>query len=73
MIDQAVFFLNRVFFVVALLLLVVALWDRLLQTFGWTLTFLPYQPSRLLEISAILMVFVIAMLLRQIRDRIQAK
>ena len=73
MFDQAISFLCRIFFVVALVLLVVAIWDRILLTFGWTLTFLTYQPGRLLELSALLMVFVIALLLRQIRDNLKNK
>jgi hypothetical protein len=33
------------------------------------LAFVAYEPGRLLEIAATLIVFVIALLLRQIRDR----
>ena len=70
MIDQTISFICRIFFVVALVLLFLAIWDRVLLTFGWTLTFLPYQPGRLMELSALLMVFVIALLLRQIREKL---
>ena len=71
MIDKAISLLCRIFFVVALVLLIIAVWDRILMFFGWTLTFLTYHPGRLLELSALLMIFVIALLLRQIREILQ--
>jgi len=63
--------LCRVFFIVSLVLLFIALWDRLLRFFGWTMTWLPYEPGRLFELSALLMIFVIALLLREIREQLK--
>ena len=64
---------SRLFFFVALILLLVAVWDWVLHLFGYSLSFLPYQPGRLFEFSAILVIFVIAVLLRQIRDALKGK
>jgi len=64
---------SRLFFFVALILLIVAAWDRVLHAFGYSLSFLPYEPGRLFEFSAILVIFVIAVLLRQIRDAVKGK
>ena len=73
MINQLISLLCRLFFVVALALFVIAFCDRILLVFGWKLNILAYQPGRLLEISALLMIFVIAILLRQIRDKMLNK
>ena len=62
---------SRLFFGVALTMLTVAVWEWILQLFGWTLTWMPYVPGRLFEFAGILMIFVIAMLLRQIRDALR--
>jgi len=61
-------FLSRLFFVVALLFIAIAVVDWCVRLFGWTFSFLPYQPGRMFEFAAMLMVFVAVMLLRQIRD-----
>ena len=73
MINQLISLLCRIFFIIALVLLALALWDRILLVFGWKLNFLAYQPGRMLELSALLMIFVIALLLRQIRDKMLNK
>ena len=70
MIDKWTSIICRVFFVIAFALLFIAIWDRFLRLFGWTLSFVPYQPARLFELSGILMIFVLALLLRQIREKI---
>jgi len=58
----------RVFFVVALGMLGIAAAELLLNLFNYTILRGQYSPGRLIELSAALMVFVIALLLRQIRD-----
>jgi len=63
--------LCRVCFIVSLVLLFLALWDKLLRFFGWAMTWLPYEPGRLFELSALLMIFVIALLLREIREQLK--
>ena len=70
MIDKWTSIFCRVFFVIAFALLIIAIWDRFLRLFGWTLSFVPYQPARLFELSGILMIFVLALLLRQIREKL---
>ena len=66
--DAQVSFFNRLFFAVASLLLILSVLEWVLRWFGYTLSFLEYTPGRLLEFAAIMMVFVIVALLRQIRD-----
>ena len=68
MINTLTSILCRLFFVVSLLLLFIALWDKFIRLFGWTISWITYLPGRLLEFSAVLMIFVIALLLRQIRE-----
>ena len=72
MIDKVISFLNRSFFTVACVLLLLAIWDRILQLFGWTIDWY-YEAGRVLEFSAIMMIFVIALLLRQIREQLKNK
>ena len=70
MIDKWTSIFCRVFFVIAFVLLIIAIWDKFLRLFGWTLSFIPYQPGRLFELSGILIIFVLALLLRQIREKL---
>ena len=67
-IDQLSSILCRVFFVGAFGLLALALLERLVFTFGYTIMRGALTGGRLLEIAGIALVFVIALLLRQIRD-----
>jgi len=69
--DKFTSFFSRLFFAVAFALFVIAVINWLLGLFGWTLSWLPYQPGRILEFSAILMIFVMVLLLRQIRERLR--
>ena len=71
MIEKFISPLSRIFFFFALFLAALAVWDRIIRIFGWTLSWVPYQPGRLLEISAILVIFVMALLLRQIREELK--
>jgi len=64
---------SRLLFFVAFIMMVVAVWDWIIRLFGYTLSWLPYQPGRLLEFAAIMLIFVIAVLLRQIRDATRKK
>jgi len=73
MIDKASSVICRLFFIVALLLLILSLWDRFIRLFGWSISLLPYDPGRVFEFSAMLMVFVIALVLRQIRELLKSK
>ncbi len=60
---------TRVFFYAALAILCVALAELVINFFDYTILRGTYSAGRLIELSAALMVFVIALLLRQIRDK----
>jgi hypothetical protein len=63
---------SRVLFVSSFLLLAVAVLERITNGFGYTfLGATGYAASRLLEFAVILLVFVIALLLRQIREEMK--
>ena len=61
----------RLFFAVAIVLFIIAVVDWFLRLFGWTFSWLSYQPGRVLQFSAILMIWVAALLLRQIRAQLR--
>ncbi len=64
--SQLTSILNRSLFVGAFALVGVAIWEKLTNFFGFTLSFLRgYAPSDLLELSAIALLFVIALQLRE--------
>lgn len=71
MLSQLTSLFLRFFFVVATILVALAGLDWVIGIFGWTLDWLPYQPGRLFEFAAILIIFIIAILLRQIRDTLR--
>jgi hypothetical protein len=58
----------RILFLLAGLTLLLAFAEAFAQLFGTSLVAGTYSAGRLLELSAVLMVFVIAQLLRQIRE-----
>jgi hypothetical protein len=68
MIDKLSHYSCRGLFGISIALLVLAVLERVLRSMGWTLSFVNYEPGRLIELSALLVVFVIALLLRQIRE-----
>ena len=68
MIDKLSHHFCTVLFGLSITLLAVAILQGILVSLGGTLSFIDYEPGRLLEISAILNIFVIALLLRQIRE-----
>jgi uncharacterized integral membrane protein len=70
MVDKLASIFCRVFFVIALLLFFSACLDSVLQFFGWRLSW-PYEPAAVLEYSGIIMVLVIGLLLRQIREELK--
>jgi len=63
----------RFLFVIAFILLLVAGIDWVLRLFGYTFSWLAYQPGRLFELSAICAIFVCVLLLRQIRNQLRSK
>jgi hypothetical protein len=71
--DRLTSFLNRVFFTVAFVFLALAVLDRFVSFFGYTILGRMYTAGRLLEFAAIMLLFVMALLLRQTRDALQRK
>jgi hypothetical protein len=64
----------RIFFIVAFFMLVIAVWDKIIGYYGYTISFIGEMgPARLLELSVTLMIFVIGMLLRQIREGLKSR
>ena len=61
----------RLFFVAAFMLLALAVCEKLLLFFGASIFQGAYTAGRLVEFAALLVVFVIAFLLRQIRDELK--
>jgi hypothetical protein len=64
---------SRTFFFGAFLLLAVAVIEKLLNLLGSSMPGMTIRPARLLEWAVILLVFVIALLLRQIREELKGK
>jgi hypothetical protein len=62
---------SRLFFVTALVLLAVAVLERAARVIGCTILQGSYTAGRMLEFSALLVIFVIALLLRQIREELR--
>jgi len=61
----------RVFFVIAFGLLAIVVAEVVANAFGYTITLRgTYTAGRLLEFATVFLVFVVALLLRQIRDRL---
>jgi hypothetical protein len=60
---------SRVFFVVSFLLLMLAVVEKIANVAGYTIM-RSYSAPRLLELSATMMIFVIALLLRQVREAV---
>jgi hypothetical protein len=59
---------SRLFFLGALVLLVIAGLESAANLFGYTILRGSYRGGRLLEFAAVLLIFVIAVLLKQIKD-----
>ncbi len=69
MINQITSVFSRILFIGAFLLGALAIWEKLANLSGFTITLLGgYVPSRLLELSAIALLFVIALQLREIKQ-----
>jgi len=69
MVNKLTSIFSRILFSVASLLLLITIIEWILRLFGWTFSWLPYNPGRLLEFAAYIMIFVIVLLLRQIREK----
>ena len=71
--DKLIGTAGRPLFILALALLAFAGAERLANVAGYTITRSTFTAGRLLEISALLATFVIAILLRQIRDEARTR
>ena len=58
----------RVFFIGSLVLLGLAFMEGIANVFGYTILRNTYGPGRIIEFSAIALMFVVVLLLRQIRE-----
>ena len=70
MVDKLTNIFSRFFFLIAILLFFCACLDSVMRFFGWRLSW-PYEPAAVLEYSGIVMVLVICLLLRQIREELK--
>ena len=62
----------RAFFFASFVLLALSVVEALARRMGYTILRHTFEPARLLDYAVILLVFVVAMLLRQIRDGAKA-
>ena len=65
--DQLISTVNRVLFIIAFALATVAVWEKVANLFSFTVLRNTYNPGRLLELSAVVLLFVIALQLREIK------
>ena len=61
----------RTLFIVAFGMLVIAVCEVLANAFGYTITRGTYTAGRLLELATPFLIFVVALLLRQIREQLK--
>jgi preprotein translocase subunit SecY len=60
--------LSRVLFVGCFFVAALAVWERVLNVFGFTVIGGAYPPSRLLELAGVGVLFVIALQLRELKE-----
>ncbi len=61
----------RTLFIIAAAAIAVGFLERVAEYFGFNIIGQMYEPGRLLELAATLLVFIIAVLLRQVRDELR--
>ena len=71
--DKWMSLLSRVLFLAAFLLLAIAVLERLVNYVGYTIVGAAYTSGRLLEFAAMMLLFVIAILLRQTREELRKR
>ena len=64
---------SRILFLAAFLLLVIAVVERFVNYFGYTILLGGYTSGRMLEFAGIMLLFVITLLLREARDELRKK
>jgi hypothetical protein len=70
MIDKWTHIFLWIFFTAACIFTIIFILDRILFFYGWTLL-LPFSAQRLLQFIVIALIFVITLLLRQIREELK--
>jgi len=73
MIEKIHYYFYRVMYSLSLLLILLAFIEKLMKTFGYTLSFISYEPGRLLYMGAVFAIFTSLMLIRQIRNQLTEK
>jgi hypothetical protein len=71
--DRALSLLSRLFFIASFVLLAVAVLERVVNFFGYTFMGGGYTPGRMFEFAGIMLLFVIAILMRQTREELRGK
>jgi hypothetical protein len=72
MLEKWISAFSRIFFVLAFAVLAVAVIERIVNFAGYTIVGRMYTGGRLLEFSGILLLFVIAIQVREVRETIRA-
>ncbi len=73
MLNKFVGLANRALFVAAFALVALAVMEKLVNFFGFTIVLLRgYTPSRMLELAVVALLFVIALQLREIKKALQS-
>jgi hypothetical protein len=67
-VEKLLSLMSRVLFLAAFVLLAIAVWERFVNYFGYTILGASYTPGRMLEFAGIMLLFVVTILLRQTRD-----
>jgi hypothetical protein len=70
-VDNLSSLVSRLFFTIAFVLLGLAVLEKALNLGGYTLSWARTDPSRLLEFATIMLVFVMTLLLREIREKLR--
>jgi len=65
--------MSRLFFVVAMGLLALSIVEGLVNVAGYTIMRGTYSAGRLLELAALLLIFVMAVVMRQVRDELRRR
>jgi len=71
--DALTSLVSRVFFLVAFFLLGVSVFEALANLWGYTILRGTYTAGRMLEFAAILLIFVTAIVIRQVRDELRRR
>ena len=72
-IDKWSSLVSRVFFFASLLLVTIAVFDRFVNLFGYTVLGSSYTAGRMLQFSGTLLIFVLAVLLREVREELKKR